>query len=92
MSNTGLFAAPPSISTKAEFDRLTEERSRLAPEMHLRPVGPEVADVQERLSRLRESRMGDIHERLQAARNGLETNHAFARLTGKAKGDFGHSR
>lgn len=93
MSAAASFAAsPPGISTKAELDHLTNTRPEPAPEPHLTPNGPDAASVQEQVAHAHESRIGELHERLEHLREGADRDFTFSALDGHAKADFGHSR
>ena len=86
-------AAPaPVIATQAELNHLEAHRPAPAAEPHLTPIGPQTAAVHERVNAFRESRVTDLQDRLQRAREGMETDHAFAVLGGRARADFERSR
>ena len=83
---------PPAIATKAELDHLTDNRLEPVSELHLTPDGPEAIDVREQVNAVAEKRIGDLQERLQRAREGIETDHAFAQVQDRAGADFERSR
>lgn len=82
----------PKIATRSELARLEASRPKPQAVPSLTPDGPETVTVRQRLDGLREHRIGELRERLQGVRDGLEADHAFARMGGLAKSDFGRSR
>ena len=93
MSSAGSFAAkPPAIATRAELDHLVETRPQPAPQRHLTPDGMAAPSIQDRLRAMRETRIGELQDRLQNARQGLEWGHASAQMQDKAKVEFERSR
>ena len=83
---------PPAIATKAELDLLTANRPEPISETHLRPNAPQATDVHEQVNAMMEKRIGNLQERLQRARQGIETDHAFAQIQDRAGADFERSR
>ena len=83
---------PPAIATKAELDHLTANRLEPVSELHLTPDGLEATDVREQVNAMAEKRIGDLQERLQRAREGIETDHAFAQIQDRVGADFERSR
>lgn len=83
---------PPRIATKAELDRLTENRPVPAPEPHLSPDGPVVVDLKEQIAGANESRINELQERLQRLRDGADRDFSFAQMHGRAAADFERSR
>lgn len=86
-------AAPARpLTTSAELKARIAERK--APEVRpsLTPGGALETDVHTQVRAANEARIRELRERLEAARDGLNRNHAKARLTGHARADFDRSR
>lgn len=83
---------PPRIATKAELDRLTQNRPVPTPEPHLSPDGPVAYSVNEKIASTNEDRIEELRDRLQRLREGTERDYSFAQVRGHAKGDFERSR
>ena len=90
--NGAAASQPPAIATKAELDHLAANRPEPVSELHLTPDGPEAIDVHKQVNAMAEKRIGDLQERLQRAREGVETDHAFAQIQDRAGADFERSR
>lgn len=84
--------AAVNIATRAELDSRIKARLRPRAEMHLTIGGTDERIVHAQLDAANENRIRHLQERLEALRSGLCRNQARARLTGKARGDFGRSR
>ena len=86
-------AAPsPGIATQAEVDHLEANRPAPEAEPHLTPDNSLEMAVRRDVNAMHESRIGDLQARLQRAREGMETDHAFALLSGRARADFEQER
>ena len=83
---------PPRIATKAELDRLTQNRPVPAPEAHLTPDGPDSHQLKENIISANEARIEELQERLQRLRDGAERDFTFAQERGHTKNDFERSR
>ena len=83
---------PPRIATKAELDRLKENRPVPAPELDLSPDGPIAVDLKEQIADANEDRINELQERLQRLRDGADREFSFAQERGHAKADFDRNR
>ena len=90
--NGAAASTPPAIATKAELDHLAANRLEPVTEPHLTPDTPEAIDVREQVNAMAEKRIGDLQERLQRARECIETDHAFAQVQDRAGTAFERSR
>ena len=88
----GFVADAPAISTRAELDQRIEARPEPAAEPHLTIEGWQEAQVHREVDDFNEARIQTLESRLERVRNGLNHDYAAARLDGKARTDFGHSR
>ncbi|HBA44251.1 MAG TPA: hypothetical protein DCZ07_14875 [Alphaproteobacteria bacterium] len=86
------FSAPPSISTKAELDRLKQNRPIPSVAPQLTPDGPETYEVNRQVADAHETRLNDLQDRLQTLRESADTDFTLSANEGRARGDFERSR
>lgn len=87
-----VFAAPPTISTRAELDQLRAGRLAPIPERAPAPSPEErLAAYRERYI-VNEDRLAELSHRLESARERTASDYIFAALEGRAKIDFERSR
>lgn len=82
----------PDIATSAELNRLQDNRPAPVPEPALTPDAATTVSVNAQVDAQNARREVDLRERLQRVRDGLERDHAFAQVTGRARADFERSR
>lgn len=80
------------IKTNAELVKHLRERPVPRAEPHLTIGGSIEVSVKERLNRLRECRIRELHSGLRGAQERTESDFAFASLGGRARADFGRGR
>ena len=87
-----VFAAPPTISTRAELDQLRAGRLAPVPERSPAPSPEErLAAYRERYA-VNEDRLAELAHRLETARERTASDYSFAAQKGRAKIDFEQSR
>lgn len=82
----------PDIATSAELNRLQDNRPAPIPEPALTPDAATTASVNANVEAQNARREADLRERLQRVRDGLERDHAFAQVTGRARAAFERER
>lgn len=93
MSEKKIFTrAASDIATRAELEQRIKARPKPRHELHLTISGTEEHTVHAEVNAANEDRIRDLQKRLDALRNGARGPQAHARLSGKAKGDFGRTR
>jgi len=82
----------PDIATKAELTHLQESRPAPVPAPSLTPDNATTMAVNAQVEADNARRAADLQERLQRMRNGMERDHAFAQVNGRARADFDRAR